>query len=296
MINTKRTVVPIPPAYDAEEKLELNSTKKYLSFLDDNNIKTIMSTAGTSQFNFLTEKEIIDFNVTMSQNFSGQVLLGVPPLPTSRTKSFVKKVESSLSRDQIGSVNFLLLYNDRFYNEECLHRYYQEIRSCSSNPLYIHGNAMRAGTGGMWDYSSEVINRLHEQGVVLGIKEETSNLNYSYKFIQGLLSGVDVIVAGGSIRRYEFLKNAGANAFLSGVGNFYPWVENRYFSRPSTAGTSIDIENEIFKVFMGIGWHPSLRFALKHLGLTCFYNRGPWPELNKKQKHDIIKVLEKFSD
>lgn len=294
MINTKRTVVPIPPSYDDSGNLELTSTEKYLSFLQENKIKTVMTTAGTSQFNFLTEEEIKQFNITMAKNFSGQLLLGVPPLPTDRTRDFIEKVESNLSSKQVKNINFLILYNDRFYTKECMYKHYKEIRKSSSNPLYIHGNVMRHGPGGMWDYSSEVINHLCEEGTLLGIKEEASNLNYSYKFIQDLYSSVDIIVAGGSMRRYEFLKNAGANAFLSGVGNFYPWVENNYLTEPKLKKNSLDTENEIFKVFMDIGWHPSLRFSLKHLGLTCFNDRQPWPDLTNKQKQQIINVLEKY--
>ena len=51
-------VVPIPPSYTSEGKLDLDETCRYVRFLYKNGIKVIMTTVGTSQFNLLTRKEI----------------------------------------------------------------------------------------------------------------------------------------------------------------------------------------------------------------------------------------------
>ena len=73
------------------------------------------------------------------------------------------------------------------------------------------------------------------------------------------------------MRRYEFLRSAGANAFLSGVGNLFPDVEQRYIDRD--IDLPLQLEKKMFDVFMKYGWHKSLRIALDYLDLTCYNNR-----------------------
>ena len=50
------------------------------------------------------------------------------------------------------------------------------------------------------------------------MKEENSSLAASFGFvddIRGFSESFDIIVAGGSMRRHQFLANAGANSFLA---------------------------------------------------------------------------------
>ena len=63
-------VYSIPPSFINDE-LELNSTHKYLDYLSEKGAKTIMSTAGTSQFNLLTSTEVDLFNNALL-NFKGK--------------------------------------------------------------------------------------------------------------------------------------------------------------------------------------------------------------------------------
>ena len=50
----------------------------------------------------------------------------------------------------------------------------------------------------------------------------------------------------------------------------------------------------IFDVFMKNGWHKSLREALRQRGLTCLFNRGPWPKVTAEESLEIKNVLSKI--
>lgn len=281
----RRTVVGIPPSYNSDESLELQSTKNYLNYLSKHKVDTAMTTAGTSHFNLLSEKEILDFNFIVMENFSRSKIIGIPAFSTIRAIEFVKQLENN---DQ--QVNFMVLYPERFYSEEQIYDYCSRIREVTNNPLYIHGKPIRIASGGTWDYSSEILNKMFDNNVICGIKEEHSNLQKSYNFVSGLKKEIDVIVAGGSMRRFEFLKSAGANSFLSGVGNFYPEVEQEYLD--GKTDNPLRLETELFKVFMPIGWHNALRIGLDYLELTCYNNRDPWPLATEQEKQKIKNVLE----
>ena len=133
---------------------------------------------------------------------------------------------------------------------------------------------------------------MYDLGVLCGIKEEHSSLAKSYDFVSDLNPEIDVIVAGGSMRRYEYLRSAGANSFLAGVGNLFPEVEQSYLD--GHRDLAINIEKKMFSVFMKYGWHKSLRIALKYMKLTCYYNRNPWPSNTTHEESEIAKIVEEI--
>ena len=56
------------------------------------------------------------------------------------------------------------------------------------------------------------------------------------------------------------------------------------------------MEKKLFNVFMSIGWHKSLRIGLDIMGLTCYYNRSPWPTASKDEINKISSVLEYINE
>ena len=54
--------MPIPTSYKSDESICLEQTEKYLHYLSDNHVETVMTTAGTSQFNLLSNYEAITRN------------------------------------------------------------------------------------------------------------------------------------------------------------------------------------------------------------------------------------------
>lgn len=290
------SVVPIPPSFDSEGFLEIQSTAKYLSFLQAKNVSTVMSTAGTSLFNMLDDKEIRMFNETLYAKFSGKKIIGIPPLSLSSTLKFLdKQIENFPMYDATytnhNNHHFMFLYPDRFYEEKILIDYFTEISKHLNSRIYIHTMPMRNGRGGEWNYSASLLNELYEQGVLAGIKEEYFNLAAAYNFVLDLSDNIDIIVAGGSMRRFEYLKNAGANSFLAGIGNIFPSIEQDYFEKNIN---SINLENKFFNVFMKHGWHRSLRIALSLEKLTCHFDRKPWPERLNYIVDDIQNILEEI--
>jgi len=285
MIN--RTVIGIPASYSEDQNLETDSTARYLSYLENHNAHTVMTTAGTSHFNLLNIDEIHALNKTVSNSFKGNKIIGVPALSNRDAITFIERANDYID----SSCRLMLLYPERFYSEDEIVDYMSELRSRTANKIYIHGKTIRKATGGSWDYNASVINKLYNYGILQGIKEEHSSLSKSYDFVSRVHPEVDVIVAGGSMRRYEYLRSAGANSFLSGVGNLFPKVEQNYLDG-ATISESLEKEKQMFSVFMKYGWHKSLRIALKYLDLTCHHNREPWPRTTAQQEQDIKEVVE----
>jgi len=286
------SVVAIPPSFNEDQSLETKSTVKYLQYLHDNGAKRVMTTAGTSQFNLLSLDEIHELNASVTA-FPGDKILGVPPLATKDAIKFIRDGEYYSDN----RTHFMLLYPDRFYSNACIIEYVSEITEAIGKPVYMHTQKMRHGIKGSWEYNANVINSLKDK--VVGIKEEISDLKESYDFVNKLHFTFDIIVAGGSMRRFAYLNLAGANSFLSGLGNFEPKREldfQNHERKIYDKYQSLDVESNLFDVFMKYGWHRSLRYGLKFFGLTCFNNRNPWPKDDDIFVKEIEKVLKECVD
>ena len=283
-------VVPIPPSYNKKQELCLSDIKKYVNFLDTSNVSTVMTTAGTSQYNLLSDLDIIKLNSVVS-SFPRKVIVGLPAKSIVEVKKFI-----SIQNEYLNSDNFhyMGLYPDRFYDNQTVVDYFSTLVDHIGSPIYVHGMFMRAGRGGQWNFTADVLNELFEKNLIVGIKEEHSDLAASYNMIRNLHPDLDVIVAGGSMRRHQFLRNAGANSFLSGVGNLFPEIEQEYCD--GKIEESIEKENELFSVFNRHGWHRSLRIALSLLKLGCSYDRMPWPSRDDSVVQDISDVLKRIGN
>ena len=281
-------VVPIPPSYNEDQSLSLKDTEFYIKWLDDQNCTAVMTTAGTSQFNLLSTEEIKEFNSCVS-DFSAKKIIGLPPLSLNSVIQFVKSCE------EVERSHWMALYPDRYYDDDSIVDYFARIREHTNKAIYVHGMFTRSGYGGTWNYTADVLNKLWDQDIICGIKEEHSDLAKAFNVLNKCPKDLDVIVAGGSMRRHQFLKNAGANSFLAGIGNIFPSIEQKYCD-----GVDIDKclqqESTLFSTFGKYGWHRSLRIGLALSNLCCYNDRMPYPKRETEVVNAIKKVLEKISN
>lgn len=287
-------VFPIPPSYDDREYLDIEKTTEYCKYLIDKGARSLMTTAGTTQFNLMSIGEIHNLNASIS-TLKASTILGLPGLSRKDLLENIKVANEKYNRE---NTSLMLLYPDRFYDEKTIIDYFFEAATLSEFPCYLHGMFMRKGAGGTYNFTSSIINKLMSHKNIVGIKEETNNLGDAYKFCENSnLSNFRFIVAGGSMKRYNFLLPTGVQSFLSGIGNLFPEIEVKYCEYVSKGdyGSALKIikeyENPLFEVFMKIGWHKSLREALRQMDLCCLNNRSPWPEVSEEEKKEISRVI-----
>jgi len=283
-----KSVIPIPPSYNKDETIDADGTIKYIEYLLNHGATTLMTTAGTSQFNLLNIAEIHTFNKIVSAADCIKIL-GVPPASLNEVIKFVIQYNKYRSNSHL-----MVLFPDRFYDYVTIYEYMSRIRDVTENSLYLHVMPMRHGMGGEWNFTSDIVSELFEKKIICGIKEEYSNLQMSYTFIRNLPFDLDVIVAGNSMCRHQFLRSAGANAFLAGIGNLFPEIEIDYcleIDSGRCGDKQIALESKLFDVFFKHGWHQSLRIGLAYLGLLSYYNRMPWPEATDNIISNIRVIL-----
>jgi len=291
-------VFPIPPSYYKNGKLNLKESENYIDFLKKEGVKIFMTTAGTSQFNLLSNKEIRIFNKSCMSKINksnNTIVVGLPQLSYINIINEIRYINKFS-----GNIAIIILYPDRYYDDDTIVKYFYNIANLSKFPVFIHGMPMRQGNGGNYEYKSKLINTLSLHDNIIGMKEESSSIDYAFDLCNEISKDFIKIVAGKSQRRFVSLYPAGAQTFLAGIGNIFPKIELDFYNEFTNGNMKqayeiMENETKLFKVFMKIGWHKCLREALKQKGLCCNYNRQPFCEINNTEKYFIEQVLTSLS-
>ena len=291
-------VFGIPVSFTSEQHVGIKATLEYCDYLKRNGASRLMTTAGTSTFNLLSNKEIHDLNIEISK-FNCETFLGLPAMSLHHTLEMVRKCNTDFSENS----KLLLLFPERFYSYSQLIEYFISIADASKFPIYIHGKTIRNAIGGNYDYCEKVVNALSIHPNICGMKEEHPNLNKSFNQLANFNSGFETIVAGGSMRRFMFLNAAGASTFLTGVGNILPQIEidfQTYINNndlTSAKNLINEYETPMFSTFMKLGWHRALRCALHLMGFDYNYARKPFSvDLNKEDVKQVQVCIDNIKE
>jgi 4-hydroxy-tetrahydrodipicolinate synthase len=284
-------IYPIPPAFK-KKRIDSDEVIKYVNYLYDHGAKIVLTTAGTSRFNFLTNGELRQLNFAISC-FPGKVIVGLQPL----ANIYLKQELTALAAVKADAV--LLFYPDRYYDDETIVNYFHEAADVSPLPVLIHGMFMRHALGGMYNYQPDLVTKLMDHPNILGVKEESTTYALAYKISTLASPSFLVFPAGGSCRRYLLTGPAGAQTFLGGIGNIFPEIEETFFKEFKSGDKNIaykivtNYEEVLFKVFSKIGWHKALQEALNYKGLLATENRAPFSAMvDEEQKQIIHNVLD----
>jgi dihydrodipicolinate synthase/N-acetylneuraminate lyase len=284
-------VYPIPPAFKKDQSLNIDAVCDYLYFLKVNNCKTIMTTAGTSKYNLLDDDEIKLLN-TVVGNSELTSIIGLPAKSTTNLQPLLKHAEST-DADAI-----MLLYPDRYYCDEDIIEFFFDVADRSTKPIFFHGMFMRNAKGGQYEYSPELCAKLKAHKNIVGMKEESINLNTGYGISKVADPFFIVVPAGGSCRRFNYCYPAGAQTFLGGIGNVWPQIENKYFE--AVKSKDIDLANrivtELEDPFMAcakqLGWHKFLRVILNKKELLKSEIRKPFSVPRTQEVQSVLACIE----
>ena len=286
-------VYPIPPSF-SNGLLDVESSISYMEYLFSKGAKTVMTTAGTSQYNLLSPEEIRLLNLSLL-NFPGKKIIGIPALSEKHTLQEIRSYSSEIGNRR--DVYFLLLFPERYYSDDQLFSFFTSVISESPYPVLIHGNPIKRGNGGQYEYKRDILESLSLNEKFVGIKEESSTIDFSIKSVA--TNKFEMIVAGGSMRRFWCLEPFGASTYLAGVGSFNPIIEEDFYrcyqegSFQWAKDIMSSIETPLFSTFMEIGWHASMRYSLEKMGYIKG-NRSPFYVLNAEEKIRIESALEKI--
>ncbi len=288
-------VIPLPTPFKADHSVDLDAMRSYVNWLIEHGIRNVMTTVGTSRYNLLTADEVKQVNEAVVSAADGRAITIVANPPVGGT---AQAVDFAQHAESIGADLYLCIYPDRNYGEDYIFDFFNTVAQSVKTGILLHEMPMRNGLGGgTVQYSLPLLDRLFKVENIVGLKEESLDIGYGNKVVKAISEKAVVIGAGGGMSRYLRDYWLGAQAFLGGIGNFFPQLELEFFeamtSRDYDKAFNIvhDIEAPFFSEMISIGWHPGLKGALAAKGLIPVHERAPLKEIGEADMNTIKNLL-----
>ena len=291
-------VIPLPTPFTERLDVDHDALSRYVGWLIDHGIRTVMTTVGTSRFNLLTAEEVKAVNETVVKAADGRALTIVANPPFGGTR---QAIEFARHAEAVGADYFLAYFPDRYYGDENTCRYFEALAEAVERiEILIHEMPLRSGLGGAQvPYSESVLKRLLSAEKIVGLKEEALDAEHSNHLVEAFSSTAIIIGAGGGMSRYlERDFDRGAKAYLGGIGGFVPQVELDFFDHlvAGRRGQAEEIvqtlEKPFFKGVVPIGWHPALKAAIAAKDLLPTFERPPMKTLSSDECAQVKALLE----
>jgi 4-hydroxy-tetrahydrodipicolinate synthase len=293
-------VIPVPTFFNEDESVDFQGLSKYVSFLSDSRIPAIMTTVGTSRYNLLSWDEIKENNKTLSE-FSSGITQSIVANPT--TGGLKTAIEFGKHAESINADYFLVYFPERYYGEDNTFSFFKELSEELEINILVHEMPMRNGIGGgSIQYSITLLEKLFSLNNIVGMKEESLDVEYSNKLVETFSDDVIIIGAGGGMGRFlnrDFER--GSKAFLGGIGNFIPQMEIDFYNY-LTSGDIEKAKNIVEKVEMKyfekvvpLGWHPSLKIAMNLKGFSSLFERRPMKQFLAEEINIMKGIFKEFN-
>jgi 4-hydroxy-tetrahydrodipicolinate synthase len=293
-------VFPIVVPFTEDGDVDYEGLEEYVEFLVDAGAPVLLLTVGTSRYNLLTREEIKAVNETVARATADEDVVTIVSGPGPTTGSTRENLEFAQHAEAAGADAILLVYPERWYGQEPVVKFFQDISDGSDISLLVHAVPVRDGFGGVDDqeyFDVPALDALSDIENVIGVKEESGRRELYEEILDEFNDELAVIGAGGSMDRYLTDSKLGARAFLVGVGSFRPELAVEFFEAVQQGdrerARTITEENETpyFEAAVEMGWHRALKETLHQLDLMKPYERAPMNRLPPEDREEISGII-----
>ncbi|MDY6974326.1 MAG: dihydrodipicolinate synthase family protein [Thermodesulfobacteriota bacterium] len=292
----KGPVFPIPTPFNREGQVNFRKIREYVDFLLQEGARTLMVTVGAARFAVLTIEEMKKVNETVVDSASGKAFTIVTTPDSGSTQ---QAIEFARHAEEIGADGILAVFPDRYYTEDGVYRFFEDIsRSCSIGVL-VHAMPIRAGRetlGPKINYSPELIERLAGIDNMVGTKEESGDKALEYKYNR-LFQGRFLIIGSAGMRAFLSDYQWGQQAYIVSIGNVAPEIELGFYSALANGDYEkarqivFEKEERFLDGGIDVGWHLGLKEALECAGLMEAWERKPIERLDAEGKKKIESII-----
>ena len=292
-------VFPIVTPFKKNFEIDFGCIRKYIDFLYFGGARIFHVMVHTSRFGVLIPNEMKQINETVAlyikEKYSDCIVISAGPIfgPLSLNIEFANSAEDA-GADVIG-----LYFSERYYNDEQIINFFENIASKCNIGILIHEQQLSTINGStQMLFPIDLLKKISEIENVIALKEDSKDDNYTTQIVNSLKKRLAIIVSGGS--KEQFLKFApiGCQAYLVGVGSFFPEIAVRFYQYYQNG----DLENcwniinnyerPFFKISKRLGWHIGLKAAMDFIGIMDATERPPLCSLNADGYMQIANITE----
>ena len=212
-------------------------------------------------------------------------------------------IDFARAASQDGADAIIAVYPDRYYGDEPIAGFFEELGHSADIGVMIHEMPIRAGRAfeaPSVQYSGALVERILGYPNMVGLKEESGNSEVIEQLNNAFANRFAVIGGRGGMAAHLGARAHGQVAYLAGIGNFAPAVELK-FARLVAAGRSDEArdivdnyEKPFFDIAVNLGWHPALREAMAMAGLCPPFERQPMMRLEPEARRKLEAITTKI--
>jgi 4-hydroxy-tetrahydrodipicolinate synthase len=290
-------VFPIVTPFKKNFEIDFDCLKKYVDFLYLGGARIFHVMVHTSRFGLLIPDEAKQINESVAlyvkDKYPECTVIAAGPIfgPLSLNIEFANSAEGS-GADIIG-----LYFSERYYNDKQIMEFFETIASKCNIGILIHEQQLSTINGSnLMQFPINLLNEISDIENVIAIKEDSKEDDYTTEIVNALKEKLAIIVSGGS--KEQFLKFApmGCQAYLVGVGSFFPEIAVRFYQNylDGNLENCWDIidnyERPFFKISKKLGWHIGLKAAMDFMGIMDATERPPLCSLSPDGYEQIANI------
>lgn len=212
---------PVLAAFDADDRLDIGATCRWVDWLIGKGIKLFWTTHGTTHFMCLSDSEIMELTKALAGVISGRGIFIASTAwnwPTQKCVEFVDYAARC-------GVDVVKLQIDWSWNpgDEQVIEHYRKIAESSPIPLFAYTLAVPSITKGV---SVDLLKRIIELPQFIGLKNDTDDFTGQQDYLRVVRLYSDpsefVVMTGGKMNAFLFGYDFGAKAYGDVVGWFAP--------------------------------------------------------------------------
>jgi len=199
---------PVNTPFNGNEEVDYAGFSKNLQYYLKSELSGLLILGSNGEYKSLTEEEKIEIIKSSAEMIDGRktIIVGVMYESLYLAKSFIEKVRDS-------AIDYLLVqppfYFRGKFTEEDYYQYYFELTQISPFPVLIYNAPGFTGV----DFSEQLINRLAELDMIVGIKDSSK--------LPKVFSTNLTVLTGTANTLFEMLEK-GAKGGIVSLANFLP--------------------------------------------------------------------------
>ena len=282
-------------------KIDYKGLEKYLDFLYNSGARIFYAMPYNSRYSQLREKEIFELNkfcIKKINSYSNALVIVSDCIhgPTSLKK------ELCLSAKENGCKIFASICREKYFNDNQIFMHYKELNKYNI-AIIAHVMPFLSGyTSNNFNWPLSIFEKLTKLNNLIGIKEDTKDVNYGKKILKKYGKRFKIIFAG---QKNYFVKlNPDQNfSYLNSTSIIDPRIDIIFLDliKKGNKKKLIEFVKYIDDYFWKnlcekYGWHRVNKASIEAIGYFKRYERLPMIHLTQKEQSNLkskILILQK---
>ena len=270
--------------------------EKYLDFLYNSGARVFYAMPYNSRYSQLKEKEIFKLNKFCIQKIDSYDNALVIVSDTIHGPTSLKK-ELCLSAKENGCKLFASICREKYFNDNQIYMHYEELNKCNIG-IIAHVMPFLSGyNSNNFNWPLSIFKKLSKLKNLIGIKEDTKDVNYGKKMIKMFGKRFKIIFAGQ--KKYFIKLNPDRNfSYLNSSSIIDPRIDKIFLNllKNDNRKDLVKFVKYIDDYFWNnlcdkYGWHRVNKASIEAIGYFKRYERLPMIHLTAKEQLNLKKKI-----